>query len=430
MSATLLWNVDLWPGQGSQVQRGMAILMRDGRIAEVTAAGAAPPPAEQAKARVIDATGAVAIPGLCDIHVHLTTNSDLRRTVDNATYRALVPGSEKLLHGLRNGWRALAAGFTTLRVMGHRDGGDVELAAFIARGLLPGPRLSVAPWVISMTAGRGDLFYPNAWPRQPLDVADGVDECRRVVRTHRKLGGDFIKFTASAGLLSAGDQPHWPNYTVAEMRAIVEEAHDCDMKVAAHAHATEGIRRALAAGVDTIEHGSFLDDACIETMLKQGTFLVPTLSITDTVIRNGARSGARADGIEKMKAARDIKVANIRRAFEMGVKIAMGTDSSGNLCPFGQNARELELYVDMGMTPQQALETATIQAAAALGRADVTGLIAPGHVADVVLVNGNPLQDIGVLRRPGGIRAVYKDGLDVTDPWPDPLCDDGRPEGR
>ncbi|MFN6979550.1 MAG: amidohydrolase family protein, partial [Gemmobacter sp.] len=354
------------------------------------------------------------------------TNSDLTRTVDNATYRALVPGTEKLLHGLRNGWRALAAGVTTLRVMGHRDGGDLELAGFIRRGLLPGPRLSVAPWVISMTAGRGDLFYPNAWPRQPLDVADGIDECRRVVRTQRKLGADFIKFTASAGLLSAGDKAHWPNYSVEEMRVIVAEARDCDMKVAAHAHGTEGIRRALAAGVDTIEHGSFLDDACIETMLEQGTILVPTLAITDTVIRNGAASGARADGIEKMKPARERKVANVRRAWEAGVRIAMGTDSSGNLCPFGQHTRELELYVEMGMAPWQALETATIHAAAALGREDVTGLIAPGHTADVVLVAGNPLEDVGVLRRPGGIRAVFKDGQDVTDPWPAALGPEGR----
>ena len=426
MPVTLMQNVDLWPGDGPDLVRNVSILMRDGRIAEIGPTDTLLPGEEGAQDwTILDCKGATAIPGLSDIHVHLTTNSDFGQVVDNATYRALVPGTEKLLHGLRNGWRALAAGFTTLRVMGHRDSGDIELSAFIRRGLLPGPRLSVAPWVISMTAGRGDLFYPNGWPRQPLDTADGIDECRLVVRTHRKLGGDFIKFTASAGLLSAGDKAHWPNYCVEEMQVIVEEAHDCDMKVAAHAHATEGIRRALAAGVDTIEHGSFLDEACIEIMLRQGTFLVPTLSISDTVIRNGARSGARADGIEKMKAARDIKVRNIRKAWEAGVKIAMGTDSSGNLCPFGQHARELEIYVEIGMKPYQALETATIIAAAALERPDVTGRLEPGAVADVVLVNGNPLEDIYVLRRENGIRAVFKDGLDVTNPWPDPLRQHG-----
>lgn len=415
MPATLITDVTLWRGEGKAVEAGVSILIEGTRITTIAPSDVIQAPAD---ARRVDGKGAIAIPGLSDIHVHLTTNSDLGQVVDNATYRALVPGTEKLLHGLRNAWRALAAGFTTLRVMGHRDSGDIELAAFFRRGLLPGPRLSVAPWVISMTAGRGDLFYPNAWPRQPLDTADGVDECRRVVRTHRKLGADFIKFTASAGLLSAGDQPHWPNYTVGEMRAIVEEARDCDMRVAAHAHATEGIRRALDAGVDTIEHGSFLDDACIEQMLRQGTFLVPTLAISDTVIRNGAASGARRDGMAKMQAVRAIKVANIKKAIDAGVKVAMGTDSSGNLCPFGQNARELEIYVEIGMSPAAALETATVRAAEALGREDVTGLVVAGGVADIVLVNGNPLEDIYVLRREKGIRAVFKDGEDVTNPWP------------
>ena len=418
MTATLLRGVDVWRGAGPDIDRGFAILMDKGRIAELGPEATVPVPDG---ARVIDCAGAMAIPGLSDIHVHLTTNSDMATVVDNATYRALVSGHEKLLHGVRNGLRALAAGFTTLRVMGHRDGGDVELGAFIARGLLPGPRLSVAPWVISMTGGRGDLFYPRAWPRQPLDTVDGAEECRKVVRTQRKLGADFIKFTASAGLLSAGDKVHWPNFTVEEMRVIVSEAHDYDMKVAAHAHATEGIRRVLAAGVDTVEHGSFLDDDCIEIMLKQGTHLVPTMSISDNILKTGAASGARADGMEKMRRARELKVRNIQRAMQAGVKIAMGTDASGNLMPHGQNARELEIYVEMGMTPLAALETATVRAAEALGREDVTGRIAQGGIADVVVVNGNPLEDICVLRRPGGIRAVFKDGQDMTTPWPEPF---------
>lgn len=417
---TCVTNVDLWPGEGTQVQRSVTILLEGSRIAAIAPSGELAAPED---ARLVDGSGATAIPGLSDVHVHLTTNSDFGQIVDNATYRALVPGSEKLLHGLRNGWRALAAGFTTLRVMGHRDSGDVELGAFFRRGLMTGPRLSVAPWVISMTAGRGDLFYPTLWPRQPLDTADGVDECRRVVRMHRKLGADFIKFTASAGLLSAGDKAHWPNYTVEEMRAIVEEAHDADLRVAAHAHATEGIRRALAAGVDSIEHGSFLDDACIEQMVKQGTFLVPTLSISEFVIRNGDKSGARRDGVAKMKAVRDIKVANIQKAIAAGVKVAMGTDSSGNLCPFGQNAREIEIYAEIGMSPAQALETATVRAAELLRLDDVTGRLTQGAIADLVLVNGNPLADIYLLRREGGIRAVFKDGEDVTAPWPT-----GRPD--
>lgn len=415
MTATVVKNVSLWPGYGTELQAGMSVLMVEGRIKKIAPDDRIDYPEGT---RVVDGSGTTAIPGLSDIHVHLTTNSDMSTIVDNATYRALIPGSEKLLHGLRNGLRALAAGFTTLRIMGHRDSGDVQLSSMIGRGLIPGPRLSVAPWVISMTGGRGDLFYPAAWPRQELDTADGIEECRRVVRTQRKLGADFIKFTASAGTLSAGDKVHWPNYTVEEMKVIVSEAHDYDMRVAAHAHSTEGIRRVLAAGVDTVEHGSFIDDACIETMIKQGTWLVPTLSISDSVIRDTAKSGVRKEGAEKMKEVRKVRLENFKKAMEAGVKIAMGTDSSGNLCRFGENARELEIYVEMGMTPAAALETATVNAAQALGREDVSGKLEEGAIADMVLVNGNPLEDIYVLRREGGIHAVFKDGTDVTNPWP------------
>lgn len=418
MTTTLIENVDLWPGAGAQVHRAQAIRLEAARIAEIGPTGQVEAPADAVR---VDGAGATAIPGLCDIHVHLTTNSDLSTVVDNATYRAFVPGAEKLLHGLRNGLRALAAGFTTLRVMGHRDGGDVELGQFIRRGLLPGPRLLVAPWVISMTGGRGDRFYPTAWPRAPLDCADGVDECRRVVRLHQKLGGDFIKFTASAGLLSSGDKLHWPNYSVEEMRVMVTEAHDFDMRVAAHAHATEGIRRVLEAGVDTVEHGSYVDEVCIERMIQQGTILVPTMAISDRILHNGSNSGVRPEGLEKLNRARAQKVENIQRAMQAGVTIAMGTDCSGNLCPFGENARELEIYVEMGMSPQAALETATVNAAAALGREEITGRLAVGHTADVVLVNGNPLEDIYVLRRQGGIQRVFKDGQDMTTPWPEPF---------
>lgn len=412
---TLIRNVSIWRGTGATIEENMAIRMSGRRIAEVA------PDAQitaDPSAKIVDGKGCVAIPGLVDAHVHLTTNSDYTKVVDNATYRALVPGSEKLLHGIRNGLRALAAGVTTLRVMGHRESGDVELASMIDRGLIPGPRLLVAPWVISMTGGRGDLFYPAAWPRQPMDTADGIEECRKIVRLHRKLGAGFIKVTASAGVLSADDKVHWPNYTVDELKVMVDEAHDYDLKVAAHAHSTEGIKRALRAGVDTIEHGSNLDDECIQMMLDQGTYLVPTLAIVDSLIRKGEKTGARAQGLAKMQIARDNQSRSIGKAIEAGVKIAMGTDSSGTLCEFGQHARELELYVELGMSGAQALETATSAAADALALNDDIGTLDAGKFADVVLVNGNPLEDIYVLQRQGGLRAVFKEGVDVTNPWP------------
>lgn len=412
---TLIENVAVWRGRGEHVETAMAIRIENGRIAAIAPTGTL---SAGPQATVVDGTGATAIPGLCDVHVHLATNSDYGRIVDNATYRALVPGTKKLLHGVRNGLRALKAGVTTLRVMGHRESGDVELAAMIERGLIPGPRLLVAPWVISMTGGRGDLFYPAAWPRQYLDTADGIEECRKVVRLQRKLGAGFIKVTASAGVLSADDKVHWPNYTVEELKVIVSEAHDYDLKVAAHAHSTEGIKRALLAGVDTLEHGTNLDDECIAMMVEQGTWLVPTLAITDSLLRRGAASGARAEGLAKLEIARANQSRSILKAIAAGVKIAMGTDSSGNLCRFGEHARELELYVELGMTPAKALETATSAAAEALDLAGEIGTLDAGKCADIVLVNGNPLQDIYLLQREGGLRRVYRNGIDVTDPWP------------
>ncbi|MEM7208848.1 MAG: amidohydrolase family protein [Pseudomonadota bacterium] len=413
---TVIHNTTLWRGREDTTERDMSIRLANGKIAEIAPSSEIIIPED---ARIVDGSGMTTTPGLCDIHVHLTTNSDFKNVVDNATYRGLVPGSEKLLHGIRNGLRALTSGVTTLRIMGHRESGDVQLAEFIERGLLPGPRLLVAPWVMSMTGGRGDLFYPAELPRQEFDTADGVEECRKVVRLQRKLGAHFIKFTASAGLLSAGDKVHWSNYTVEEMKAIVQEAHDYDLKVAAHAHATKGIKRALEAGVDTLEHGSFLDDECIHMMLRQGTILVPTLLIVDWIARNGAKTGVRADGLEKLEAARQKQRSSIKKAIDAGVKIAMGTDSSGTLCPFGNHGRELELYVELGMSPEAALASATSAAAEALGMQDQIGTLDIGKDADIVMFRDNPLEDISVLTREGGIQAVFKSGVEVTNPWPE-----------
>ncbi|UXX81530.1 metal-dependent hydrolase family protein [Roseovarius pelagicus] len=415
MQETIITNVALWRGKNAEIEPNMSIRVRGDRIADVAPAGDLQPSVNE---KVVDGQGTTAIPGMIDAHVHLTTNSDYSKVVDNSMYRALVPGTEKLLHGVRNGLRALAAGFTTLRVMGHRESGDVELASMIDRGLLPGPRLLVAPWVISMTGGRGDLFYPAALPRQPLDTADGVEECRKLVRLQRKLGAGFIKVTASAGYLSADDKVHWPNYTVDELKVIVSEAHDYDLKVAAHAHSPEGIKRALLAGVDTIEHGTNITDELIQMMVDQGAYLVPTLAIGDSIARRGSKSGVPAQGLEKMQGDNDSSGQYVRRAKDAGVKIVMGTDSSGNLCEFGEHARELELYVKLGMSPAEALLTTTSVAAEALGMEDEIGTVETGKYADIVLVNGNPLNDIGLLNREGGLRAVFKSGIDVTNPWP------------
>jgi imidazolonepropionase-like amidohydrolase len=404
----------VWTAEAADPIEGGHVSVRNGLITSVGPGR----PAEDPGIVTVDAAGATIIPGLVDAHVHLTTMSSHVAPVDNATYRVVASNPTKLLHGIRNAMRALAAGFTTLRVMGHRDVGEPQLRDFIDQGLLVGPRLLVAPWVISMTGGRGDLFWPSTVERDPLDTADGIEEVRKMVRLQRKRGADFIKVTASGGVLSGGDRPHWPNYTVDELRTIVDEAHDYDMRVAAHAHSSVGIKRALRAGVDTIEHGSFIDDEGIDLMLSTGAWLVPTLAINDWVVSRGVQGSVTAEGLAKAEAAMRTGQENIRKAWSAGVPIAMGTDTTGTICPFGEHARELELYVDaVGMTPAEALTTATRGAAEALGVADEQGTISVGKIADLVVVDGNPLGDVSLLRS-GGIRAVYRRGEDVTDPWP------------
>lgn len=399
----------LWTGPGEHHRDGL-LYIRDGRVVHAGPAGdvtVAP------GTRRLDATGCTVLPGLIDAHVHLTTNSDHHHVVPSDVFRGQVTGPGKLLHGLRNAHRALSAGFTTLRVMGHRGVGEVELRDFVEQGLAVGPRLVVSPWWITMTNGHGDLFYPPYTPRQRWDTADGVDECRTLVRLQAREGADFIKVMASGGM-SRGEQPHWPNYSVAELRAIVEEAHDLDLRVAAHALSIEGIRRSLEAGVDSIEHGSYLDEDAASEMARRGTFLVPTMAFNDWCQREGTRRGLTAEGVEALRDAHDRTLESFALARAAGVRIVMGTDSSGTLCPFGAHARELELYVQQGMTVDDALVTATSAASELLGRPEL-GALRPGCVGDVVVVDGDVLADVGRLAKTANIKHVVRAGLDLSD---------------
>ncbi|MCD2147392.1 metal-dependent hydrolase family protein [Gordonia paraffinivorans] len=359
----------------------------------------------------LDASGCVVLPGLVDCHVHLTTNSDPERVVTSDEFRGQRTGPEKLLHGYRNGLRALRSGFTTLRCMGHRDVGEIELRDMVDAGLIVAPNLLVAPWWITMTNGHGDLFYPPYTPRREGDTADGVDACRKMVRLQARSGADFIKVMASGGM-SKGEKPHWPNYSVEELAAIVEEAHDMDLRVAAHALSLEGIRRSIEAGVDSIEHGSFLDEECASEMAREGIFLVPTLAFNDWCQREGTARGLTEAGVESLREAHDRALESFDIARSAGVKIAMGTDSSGTLCPFGAHYRELELYVEQGMSVNEALASATAVASELLGRPDI-GSLRPGSMGDALIVDRTILSDISRLRE--GIKTIIRSGRDVTD---------------
>lgn len=263
-----------------------------------------------------------------------------------------------------------------------------------------------------MTHGHGDLFYPPYTPRRRWDTADGVEECRKVVRLQAREGADFIKVMASGGM-ARGEQPHWPNYSVAELTAIVETAHDLDLRVAAHALSIEGIRRSLEAGVDSIEHGSYLDRDAAAEMADRGTFLVPTMAFNDWCQREGTLRGLTEQGVEDLRDAHDRTLESFAMAREAGVRIVMGTDSSGTLCPFGAHARELELYVNYGMTIDEALATATRNAAQLLDRPDL-GALRAGAAGDVVVVEGDVLSDISLLAQTANIRHVVRAGRDLS----------------
>jgi len=273
-------------------------------------------------------------------------------------------------------------------------------------GDVPGPRMLVSGPALSITGGHCDNnLLPFDYHATGGGVADGVEEVQHKTREIIKYGADLIKVCATGGVLSHGDNPQASQYTLEEMKAIVADAHRLGRRVAAHAHGAEGIRWASMAGVDSIEHGSYIDDAAIAEMKKNGTYLVPTLYLMDWFFENAERIGTPpeliAKGREVMPAARK----NVVRAFAAGVKVGFGTDAA--VYPHGLNAHEFAVYVRMGMTPLQAIQTATINDADLLGWSDMVGTIEPGKWADIIAVDGDPLSDVTALEH---VKFVMKGG--------------------
>src|SRR5207249_10048467 len=320
------------------------------------------------------------------------------------------------------------AGFTTVRNLGDSGGASVSLRHAIEDGLIEGPRIVTAREMLSMTGGPGDDF--NAF-RPDLRVAgagkiesgvcDSADECRAAVRHQGKYGADLIKIAATGGVLSAGDELGARQFSDEELRALIGEAHALGRKVAAHAHGTAGIKAAVLAGIDSIEHGSILDDEAVRLMKEHGTYLVPTLMAGEEV-ETLAKSGEMPEfAAAKALSVRPLMQQSFRKAVAGGVKIAFGIDSG--VTPHGRNAHEFELMVAGGMKPMEAIVAATRSAADLLGRARDLGTVEPGKLADLVAVDGDPLAGIAVLKAPA---AVIKGGRPV-----DLGRDEGsRPGGR
>ena len=300
----------------------------------------------------------------------------------------------------------LLAGFTTVRNLHANGFSDVALRDAINAGDVPGPRIIASGPALSITGGHADENYlPFDFHHQGGGVADGVEGVRAKTREVIKYGADVIKFCATGGVLSLGDDPKHSAFTLEEMQTIVSEAHRLGRKVAAHAHGGDGLKQAVRAGVDSIEHGTYIDDEGIKLMKERGTYLVPTMYLTDWFLENYSQLGLPPQIIDKAKEVMPAMKKNLTHAIQQGVPVAFGTDAA--VYPHGLNAREFAVLVRMGLTPIQAIQTATVNASKLLGIESKAGAIEAGKYADIIAVQGDPTKDVTELER---VRFVMKAG--------------------
>lgn len=391
---------------GQPVRGASTVIVRDGRIAEIRDGFAEP----DGGARVVDLRDHYVLPGLIDMHVHLLgIGGDPTRARLEALTR---DEQDDLLTGIVNARVTLQAGFTTVRDLGGDARSIRALRDAIERGDVAGPGIVNAGRMISVTGGHGDatngvrMEFADAIRPHEISICDGPDDCRRAVRQQVALGAQVIKFAATGGVLSNVSGGLGRAMTPEEMRAIVETAHALGRRVAAHAHAREGVEAALAAGVDTIDHGTFLTDETIRLFRARGAWLVPTMLAPATALEM-ARAGLFPPAVRpKAEEAAAAAIESHRRAIAGGVRIAFGTDTG--VSRHGDNAREFALMVRAGMTPMAAIRAATVDAAEALGRRDRIGSIEPGRDADIIAVAADPVADVTVLER---VRFVMRRGV-------------------
>jgi imidazolonepropionase-like amidohydrolase len=349
---------------------------------------------------VIDLSGLTVLPGLIDVHTHLTFNTNF-----DPYYTLTQTDAKEAINGVVNARATLLAGITSVRNVGADGYTDVDLRDAINSGQVIGPHMQVSGPLIGITGGHcDDDLLPFRFHAAGDGVADGIAQVQHMVRQNIKYGADLIKICATGGVLSRGDDPQASQYTLEEMQAIVADAHRLGRRVAAHAHGAQGIFWATEAGVDSIEHGSYIDDAGIAAMKKHGTYLVPTLYLEDWMVQNG---NLPPFSHQKMVAISAVAKQNIKHAIDAGVKIAMGTDAA--VYPHGLNAHELDVYVNqLGMAPLAALQTATVNAADLMGWTAKTGSLEPGKWADIIAVEKNPIDDVRTLQN---VKFVMKAGV-------------------
>lgn len=400
---TLIHAGSLIDGLGNPPRERTTVVVADGRITAVEAGFRPAAPGD----RVIDLSGATVLPGLMDMHVHLTGEQSRFSELDD--FRKSE--ADRAYDSVRFAERTLLAGFTTVRNLGDQQNISIALRRATADGRVRGPRIFTSGRSIATTGGHADAR--NGWgPQFTSDdlrlrtACDGPDDCRRAVRQRYQDGADSIKITATGGVLSIARSGTAPQFTDEELAAIVTTAHDYGLKVAAHAHGTEGILRALRAGVDSLEHGTFMDDEAIRLMRRQGTHYVPTISAGRWVYEQAREPGYFNELVRPKALAIGPTIAEtFARAWRAGVTIMFGTDCG--VCPHGSNAREFRYMVEAGMPGLEAIRSATSVPARYLGIDDRLGSIEPGKLADLVAVPGNPLADISVMER---VHFVMKEG--------------------
>jgi imidazolonepropionase-like amidohydrolase len=395
----------LFDATSDSVKSKMVIVISGDRIQRVGAANEISVPVG---ADVIDLSSATVLPGLIDCHTHLGSRADrynpiydFRDTPFNHAFAAVV-----------NARRTLEAGFTSVRDVGSDPFLAVDLRKSISEGLIPGPRVVASGPAISITGGHGDLNNVSPQTRvmmfpdeRDYAIVDGADQMRHVVRAQVKYGVDVIKVLATGGVLSKGDSPGAPQFTLEELKIAADEAHAAGRKIAAHAHGPEGIKNAIRAGFDSIEHASLVDDEGIALAKEHGTYFVMDIYNDDYLLGNAIKFGLEPENVAKEKALGQLQRENFAKAFKAGVKMAFGTDAG--VYPHGDNAKQFFYMVKFGMTPAQAIRAATSSAADLIGRSKDVGTIEAGKFADIIAVQGDPLADVRALEK---VDFVMKDG--------------------
>jgi imidazolonepropionase-like amidohydrolase len=407
-SRTLVHAGSLIDGVSDSVRHDVTVVVADGRIAEVVSGFREPASGEE----VIDLRERVVMPGFIDLHVHLGTEIAPGAYMERFTWNP----ADYALRAARHARETLDAGFTTVRNLGDAYNTTISLRDAIARGDVTGPRIFSAGKSLATTGGHADPT--NGWadliegdPGPHEGVVNGPSEARQAVRQRYKDRADLIKITATGGVLSLARSPQNPQFTEEEIRVIVETAHDYDMTVAAHAHGAEGMKRASRAGVDSIEHGTLMDDEAIRLFVENGTVWVPTLSAGKFVGEKAKIDGYFPDVVRpKAAAIGPALAATFVRALAGGVTIAFGTDCG--VSPHGENGKEFLYMVEGGMSPMQAIQAATSVAARVLHQEDDLGSIEPGRRADLVATDRDPLEDPTALV---DIGFVMKDGVVYRD---------------